>query len=126
MRDEHGVAAPDRPLLLVDDDEANLTTLAALLELEGFEVDTATSCATARARLAGGRAYAAVLLDGMLGDGVGLDLVPSIRAHHPCASIVLVSGSVHETPEGGLVDAVIAKGSAFPELLAKLRELRAL
>jgi two-component system nitrogen regulation response regulator GlnG len=110
----------NRRLLIVDDDGANCMTLSALLEDEGFSVDAAQSCAQARVRLAASGSYAAVLVDGNLGDGSGLDLVGQIRASQPGAPILLVSGSLPLATNVSQVDAAISKGEAFETLLTAL------
>jgi len=51
-----------RRILLVDDELAILLTLKAILEINGFEVDTAASAKEAKARLAVG-AYQMVITD---------------------------------------------------------------
>ena len=109
-------------LLLVDDAENNLLTLEALFQDEGFEVDTAGSCAAARERLtAAGLPYALVLLDLHLGDGSGVELVPLIRERHPATRVLIMSGSVDREQLPAQADGCFAKGRAFPELLALVR-----
>jgi len=68
-----------RRILLVDDDLAVLLTLKAVLELNGFEVETAASTAEALARLESG-VYHMVISDlRMETDEAGLEV---IRAAH--------------------------------------------
>ena len=68
-----------RRILLVDDDLAVLLTLKAVLELNGFEVDTAASTAEALARLESG-VYHMVISDlRMETEDAGLEV---IRAAH--------------------------------------------
>jgi DNA-binding response OmpR family regulator len=111
-----------RSVLLVEDDPANWLTLSALLEEEGFAVDIAESCAQAARYLEGQPRYDVVLLDSLLGDGNGWELVPLIRHRVPAARVVLVSGQegagVH-TP----ADALFHKGDDVRELLACLEQL---
>jgi two-component system response regulator RegA len=110
-------------LLLVDDDESNRLTLSVLLEDEGYAVDVAASFAEARAKIvAPGVAYGGVLLDQHLGDGLGLDLLGVMRQHLPGAKAVLISGSTSETEGSNCgADAVLPKGTPFPEALALIR-----
>ena len=110
--------------LLADDDNSNRVTLAVLLEDEGKEVDVASSFAEARDSLTSGTTYDLVLLDQHLGDGLGTDLVPIVRKHHPGARIVLISGSL-AAEELGItsVDAVVPKGTEFPLMLARLEDV---
>lgn len=107
-------------LLLVDDDESNRVSLAALLEDEGFDVTAAASYAEGKAALAVALPYDVALLDQNLGDGTGTDLLREVRAKMPSTKAILVSGSVSEEVRARSgFDAHIAKGSAgFPEILA--------
>jgi DNA-binding NtrC family response regulator len=115
-------------LLLVDDGEANRWTLSALLEDEGFEVDTAGSFSEARALLAAGEPrYDVALLDLHLGDGLGANLVPLLRARHPEAKVVMMSGCIGEEPLSEPVDGCFQKAedfSALVELLDRVRDGR--
>src|SRR3989440_1135359 len=52
-----------RRILLVDDELAILLTLKAILEINGFEVDTAASAKEAIARLSAGNAYQMIITD---------------------------------------------------------------
>jgi DNA-binding response OmpR family regulator len=111
-------------ILLVDDDESQRISLGILLEDEGYAVDVAASCAAAQARIeAASAAYDLVLLDQHLGDGLGLSLLPLLRERLSGAAIMLLSGSVTEKERAGAgVDATVAKGTAFPELLAAVQK----
>ena len=111
-------------LLLVDDDEGNRVTLAALLEDEGFEVDVAASFAEAKGVLEGAPpSYVAILLDHSLGDGYGTDLVPVIRVALPASKVVAMSGSVGADRMRHWADADLPKGLHFPDFLRRLRLL---
>jgi two-component system response regulator RegA len=111
-------------ILLADDDESQRISLGILLEDEGFVVDVVASFAAARARIEGpGAAYDLVILDQHLGDGLGSSLVPLVRARIQGAAVMLVSGSVTQADRAiAGIDAVIAKGMAFPDLLEIVRE----
>jgi two-component system response regulator RegA len=112
-------------VLLVDDDESQRLSLGILLEDEGFVVEVAVSFAAARRLIeAPAAAYDAVILDQHLGDGVGSALVPLVRERLPRAATVLVSGSLEERElTDAASDAVIPKGTHFPDLLAALQEV---
>ena len=90
--------------------------MAALLEDEGFDVCEATSVAEGTARIEALPGVGVALLDINLGDGSGLDLIPLLRARHPAAKIVILSGDVTER-EHGQADAWLAKGCEFDALL---------
>jgi CheY-like chemotaxis protein len=104
-------AGARRPrVLLVEDDESNRVTAAALLEDAGFLVDTAASFAAAREHLTAGAGYDLLVADHHLGDGEGPDLVPLLRARMPAARALLVSGEA--TPAGACAaDAFVEKGA---------------
>ena len=111
-------------LLLVDDDEGNRLTLAALLEDEGFLVDVACSFAQAKGVLDGAPpSYAAILLDHSLGDGYGTELVPVIHRVLPRAKVVAMSGSLGADPMRRGADADLPKGLHFPDFLQRLRHV---
>lgn len=97
-------------VLLVEDDESNRMTMAALLEDDGLVVEEAASFAEARRRIeAPGAAYDAFLMDSNLGDGYGPDLVPAIRRIFPAARIVSLSGNASE--DASWADAHAPKGT---------------
>lgn len=109
-------------LLIIDDEEGNLLTLSMLLEMEGFEVETAPSIAEAKTLLESASPYVLVILDLHLGDGLGLELVPALRNHSSEARILLVSGDAQAAAAHlADVDAVAVKGQAFPDFLRKVR-----
>jgi len=66
-------------ILVVEDDPVLLDGLKAGLGLSGATVDTVNSCADAHAAL-GTTTFDAVVLDLMLPDGSGLDLLAKIRS----------------------------------------------
>lgn len=115
-------ACPKRPILLVDDDEAGRLTLAALLEDAGFEVFTAASVGEARRELQA-RAHVLVILDFLLPDGRGTELVSDAKERNPQTVIAVVSGRDVEECAG--VDLFLRKATAPDDLLDMLdRALR--
>ncbi len=79
-----------RRILLVDDDLAVLLTLKAVLELQGFEVDTAASSAEALARLESG-VYQMVISDlRMETEEAGLEVIRAARrqAYDPATALL--------------------------------------
>ncbi len=71
-----------RRILLVDDDLAVLLTLKTVLELNGFEADTATSAAEALDKLRSG-VYHLVITDArMETEEAGLEVVRAARQQH--------------------------------------------
>ena len=79
-----------RRILLVDDDLAVLLTLKAVLELHGFEVETAASSAEAFARLTSG-VYQMVISDlRMETEEAGLEVIRTARrqAYDPATALL--------------------------------------
>src|SRR5688572_4351989 len=111
-------------LLLVDDDESNRLTLSGLLELEGFDVETAASASEARARFERLPEPALVMLDQHLGDGLGSDLVPLVHSRFPEAKVLLMSGSLRRDEAiPAAVDAYFTKGESLIDLLTIVNHL---
>jgi CheY-like chemotaxis protein len=111
--------------LLVDDNDANRLTLAALLEVEAFELTEASSLAQARQALASLPAFDLVLLDRHLGDGLGVELIPAVRAQLPSCKIIVVSGSgpQDEGLAAANADGYFRKGEDLDELFDTIRAL---
>ncbi|MBP7148569.1 MAG: response regulator transcription factor [Acidobacteria bacterium] len=113
-------------LLIVEDEPRLARRLADGLREEGFAVDLAPSAAAAR-RLAERASYDLVLLDVMLGDGSGLELLRRWRStglHAPV--LVLTARDLVEDKLDGFragADDYLTKPFAFEELLARIRAL---
>lgn len=105
-------------VLVVDDDHAYRFTMETVLEDEGFVVVGTDSIAGLRAAIDGG--FDAVLLDDRLGDGLGRDVIPEIRARAPATKILLMSG-VAEALRHVPADVVLMKGTKLVEIVAILR-----
>lgn len=108
------------PLLLVDDDDANLLTLGALLEDEGFAVVTAASAAEARAAAARGPAFGLAVVDLHLDGEDGLALAAELRSGGRARRAFILSGD----PPSGLPDGIegwLLKGSPVEAILERLR-----
>jgi DNA-binding NtrC family response regulator len=80
----------DLRLLVVDDEEVIRDVLQALLEREGYEVTTANDAADALARF-DAEPFDVVLLDLMLPDRPGLDVLREIRRRDADAVVVIVT-----------------------------------
>ncbi len=77
-------------LLLIDDDRELTALLADWLHSDGFSVRACHDGAAARSRLAEHRPDA-VVLDVMLPDGSGLDLLRQLRAQYPELPVLMLS-----------------------------------
>ncbi|MGH8355543.1 MAG: response regulator transcription factor [Pseudomonas sp.] len=77
-------------LLLIDDDRELCELLASWLSQEGFQVRACHDGGSARAALAA-QAPAAVVLDVMLPDGSGLELLKQLRSEHPELPVLMLS-----------------------------------
>jgi DNA-binding NtrC family response regulator len=84
---------PDRGLrvLVVDDAEGIRTYLANLLELSGYDVDTAEDGRCALALLDGGAAPDVIILDVMMPGIDGIETLSRIRERHGAIPVVMLS-----------------------------------
>ncbi len=77
-------------ILIIDDEEAIRESLETILELERFEVDTAEDAGSGLARL-GAKTFDLVLLDLMLPDRSGLEVLEEVREHDTATPIVMLT-----------------------------------
>ncbi len=77
-------------ILIVDDEREIRSTLSAALGRRGYKTDTAINIAAAQDKPLG--KYDLVLLDVMLPDGSGLDLLPHIMSEPDHPPVVMMSG----------------------------------
>ena len=77
-------------VLIIDDEAAIRESLETLLELEGYEVESAASGEEGLARI-GDRPFDLVLLDLALPDRNGIDLLAELRAHDPQLSVIMIT-----------------------------------
>ena len=78
-------------ILVVDDDDSILFAIKDFLELHGFIVDEAETCAEAEIRYRT-EVYDAVTLDYSLPDGNAIDLLPRLKAIDAGVPIILLTG----------------------------------
>ncbi|WKB54450.1 response regulator transcription factor [Eleftheria terrae] len=111
---------PARPLVLLVDDDAELSAMVAeLLAREGWDTHSVLTAGDAERALATLRPDAA-LLDLMLPDGNGLDLCRRWRAEHPALGIVML------TARGDPLDRVLGLEIGADDYLPKPFEPREL
>ena len=87
--------SPTGSVLIIDDEAAIRESLQTLLEIEGFDVESAATGEDGLLRT-GERAFDLVLLDLALPDRNGLDLLVELRSHDPQISVIMITayGSV--------------------------------
>lgn len=119
--------AGERPILIVDDDEALRATLVEQLEVDGeFQPQQAALIADAE-RLVGtnGARFDGLILDVGLPDGDGRDFCASLRKRGLRMPIIMLTGSDDEADVVRGLDAgandYVAKPFRIAELLARLR-----
>jgi DNA-binding NtrC family response regulator len=115
-----------RRLLLVDDDQAVLLTLKAVLELNHFDVDTALSGAEAREKLKS-HEYEMVITDvRMETDVAGLEVLREARAqsYHP-ATAILTAYPPQEAWRKDFVESFLVKPIGTKQLVQQLETLLA-
>ncbi len=119
--------ATERPILIVDDDEALRVTLVEQLQVDGeFHPMEASSLAEAGAKLRGdGSRFDALILDVGLPDGDGRDFCADLRKGGLRIPIIMLTGSDDEADVVRGLDAgandYVAKPFRLAELLARLR-----
>ena len=78
-------------LLLVDDDRHVLASMADWLREQGYELDTAMSCAEAIAAI-DQKPYDLVLTDIRLADGDGFQVLEHCRENHAETAVIMITG----------------------------------
>ncbi|MGR3366150.1 MAG: response regulator transcription factor [Sagittula sp.] len=111
-------------LLIVDDDPGIASALARGMAIHGYEAQTELRADTALAQLLGG-GFAAAIVDVMLGEDSGIDLVREARAAGVDVPVLMLSAlSEVEQRAAGLeagADDYVVKPFSLDELVARLR-----
>jgi DNA-binding response OmpR family regulator len=113
-------------LLIIDDNEELLYALQQLLKDAHYRVDVATTLKQGRERI-DEKKYDLILLDWMLPDGSGVDLLSQLRSESITSPILLFSSKKEiedkvEALDGG-ADDYLEKPFSNIELLARIRAL---
>lgn len=103
-------------LLLIDDDQELCELLASWLTQEGFQVTACHEAGGARQALSA-QAPDAVVLDVMLPDGSGLELLKQLRGEHPDLPVLMLSA------RGEPLDRILGLELGADDYLAKPFEL---
>lgn len=113
-------------ILLIEDDDVLADGIRAGLAMAAFTVDVAVSLEDGRAALAAER-FDALILDLMLPDGSGFELLDSLRAETNCTPILLLTAlDEHADRVRGLdagADDYLGKPFDLDELAARLRAI---
>jgi signal transduction histidine kinase len=121
------ISTPCQPrLLVVDDIESNRTLLVRGLGRKGYLVDEAASGALALERIAE-RPYDVVLLDIMMPEMSGVELLTRLRQQHSAANLPIVMVTARDGSEDVVASLrlgandYVTKPIDFPVLLARLQ-----
>jgi two-component system OmpR family response regulator len=113
-------------ILLVDDETKLRESVAEGLRLEDWEVVTAATGADALARLRGGE-FDLILLDWMLPDADGMEVLRRVRALRPKLPVLMITARIGHADQitafqTGATD-YLTKPFAFDDLIARSRAL---
>ena len=92
---------PNASILLVDDEAKILAALARALKSEGHEV-TATSCPREAQKLLGQRMFDLFVVDNLMPELTGLDLIRELSALPPADRPQIVMMTAHATVESAI------------------------
>lgn len=111
-------------VLVVEDDEDIASVLCRGLRADGFLPESTADATHALSLLTGG-GFGAAIIDRMLGDGDGIDLLRNLRSHGIDIPVIMLSAlsRVEERAEGLAqgADDYVVKPFELSELLARLR-----
>jgi DNA-binding response OmpR family regulator len=116
---------PKRKVLLVDDEVAVLLTMKAVLEISGFEVDTATSAHEGRSKIRT-REYQMVITDmRMESDAAGREVIQAARtaAYHPAVALLTAFPVEQDDWMEMGADRMLVKPMQTPVLIRQLEKL---
>ena len=114
-----------RTVLLVDDDRSILRTFARILQRAGFQTETAENGEEALKKIQM-NSYDIALIDIVLGDSNGLDLLPKIKETSPNTIKIMITGADTNERRGEAckngADAYLTKPVTPEELLNVFQE----
>lgn len=113
-------------ILIVEDEPSLREIMTGVLEKEHFIVESAATAADAREKL-GVYHYDCILLDIMLPDGNGLDLLKELKKNHNTDNVIIISAkdSIDDKVAGLELgaDDYLAKPFHIAELTARIRSV---
>src|SRR5690554_6280039 len=113
----------DQPVMLVEDDGLTREMMTRTIERQGWEVRCATDGVEGLALLEGGLRPGVILLDIMMPNMDGFEMLERLKGHPEWAEIpvIVVSAAVFSAEEraqlGAHVEQILQKGSYTPEQL---------
>ena len=116
---------PRRRVLLVDDEVAVLLTMKAVLEISGFDVDTATSAHEGRSKIRT-REYQMVITDmRMESDAAGREVIQAARTapYHPAVALLTAFPVEQDAWMEMGADRMLVKPMQTPVLIRQLEKL---
>ena len=116
---------PKRRVLLVDDEVAVLLTMKAVLEISGFEVDTATSAREGRNKIRADE-YQMVITDmRMESEAAGREVIQAARTapYHPCVALLTAYPVENDDWQDMGADRMLVKPMQTPALIRQLESL---
>ena len=116
---------PKRHVLLVDDEVAVLLTMKAVLEISGFDVDTATSAHEGRSKIRT-REYQMVITDmRMESDAAGREVIQAARTapYHPAVALLTAFPVEQDDWMEMGADRMLVKPMQTPVLIRQLEKL---
>ena len=114
-----------RRILLVDDDVAVLLTFKAVLEISGFDVDTAASAREGKSRIRS-REYHMVISDmRMENDSAGREVIQAARTapYHPAVALLTAFPDDEIGWDGSGPDKILIKATHTRVLLQQIEKL---
>jgi DNA-binding response OmpR family regulator len=116
---------PRRRVLLVDDEVTVLLTMKAVLEISGFDVDTATSAHEGRSKIRT-REYQMVITDmRMESDAAGREVIQAARTapYHPAVALLTAYPMEQDDWMEMGADRMLVKPMQTPVLIRQLEKL---
>jgi DNA-binding response OmpR family regulator len=114
-----------RRVLLVDDEVAVLLTMKAVLEISGFDVDTATSAHEGRSKIRS-REYQMIITDmRMESDAAGREVIHAARtaSYHPAVALLTAYPVEDDAWQEMGADRMLVKPMQTPVLIRQLEKL---
>lgn len=116
---------PKRRVLLVDDEIPVLLTMKAVLEISGFDVDTATSAKEGKSRIKK-REYQMIITDmRMESDAAGREVIQAARnaPYHPAVALLTAFPTAEEDWQDMGADKMLVKPMQTAQLIQQLEKL---